>query len=139
MSGQGQRGAVFGGTRVPTIGIAQASVGLSWEIDFWGKYRRATEAAQADLARTEWGQRAIITSLVSEVASQYFLLRALDLQLEIATRTLASREESLRLTEVRERGGATPLVDVRQAEQLVLGAQAQIADVRAASRRWNTR
>ena len=130
VSGQGQRGAVFGGTRVPTIGIAQASVGLSWELDFWGKYRRATEAAQADLARTEWGQRAIVTSLVSEVASQYFLLRALDLQLEIATRTLASREESLRLTTVRERGGATPLVDVRQAEQLVLGAQAQIADVR---------
>ncbi|WP_110170413.1 efflux transporter outer membrane subunit [Luteitalea pratensis] len=129
VSGQGQRGAVFGGTRVPTIGIAQASVGLAWEIDFWGKYRRATEAAQADLARTEWGQRAIITSLVSEVASQYFLLRALDLQLEIATRTLASRDESLRLTVVRERGGATPLVDVRQAEQLVLGAKAQIADV----------
>ena len=129
LGAQGQRGAIFGGTRVPTIGIAQASVGLSWEIDFWGKYRRATEAAQADLARTEWGQRAIITSLVSEVASQYFLLRALDLQLEIATRTLASREESLRLTEVRERGGATPLVDVRQAEQLVLGARAQIADV----------
>jgi outer membrane protein, multidrug efflux system len=129
LGAQGQRGAIFGGTRVPTIGVAQASVGLSWEIDFWGKFRRATEAAQADLARTEWGQRAIVTSLVSEVASQYFLLRALDLQLEIATRTLASREESLRLTEVRERGGATPLVDVRQAEQLVLGARAQIADV----------
>jgi outer membrane protein, multidrug efflux system len=128
-SAQGQRGAIFGGTSVPTIGIVQASVGLSWEVDFWGKYRRATEAARADLARTEWGQRAIITSLVSEVASQYFLLRALDLQFEIATRTLASRQESLRLTEVRERGGATPLVDVRQAEQLVLNAQAQIADV----------
>jgi multidrug efflux system outer membrane protein len=128
-SGQGQRGAIFGGTQVPTIGVAQASVGLSWEIDFWGRYRRATEAAQADLARTEWGQRAIVTSLVSEVASQYFLLRALDLQHEIATRTLASREESLRLTVIRERGGATPLVDVRQAEQLVLGATAQIADV----------
>ena len=133
VSGQGQRGAIFGGTRVPTIGIAQASIGLSWELDFWGKYRRATEAAQADLARTEWGQRAIITSLVSEVASQYFLLRALDLQLEIATRTLASREESLRLTVVRERGGATPLVDVRQAEQLVLGARAQIAEVQGRS------
>ncbi|BCS32137.1 RND transporter [Luteitalea sp. TBR-22] len=129
LGAQGQRGAIFGGTRVPTIGVAQASVGLSWEIDFWGRYRRATEAAQADLARTEWGQRAIVTSLVSEVASQYFVLRALDLQLEIATRTLASRQESLRLTELRERGGATPLVDVRQAEQLVLGARAQMSDV----------
>ena len=128
-SGSGQRGTIFAGQSVPTIGIAQASVGLSWEIDFWGRYRRATEAARAELAATEWGQRAIVTSLVSEVAAQYFLLRALDLQLEIATRTLGSREQSLRLTEVRERGGVTPLVDVRQAEQLVLQARVEITDV----------
>jgi multidrug efflux system outer membrane protein len=131
--GSGQRGTIFAGQSVPTIGIVQASVGLSWEIDFWGRYRRATEAARAELAATEWGQRAIVTSLVSEVAAQYFLLRALDLQLEIATRTLASREESLRLTEIRERGGVTPLVDVRQAEQLVLQARAQITDIQRLS------
>ena len=129
VNAQGQRGAIFGGTRVPTLGVGQANVGLSWELDFWGRYRRATEAARADLAATEWGQRAIAMSLVSEVATQYYVLRALDLQLDIATRTLTARRESLRLTEVRERGGVTPLVDVRQAEQLVLQAQAQIADV----------
>ena len=129
VSGQGQRGAIFGGTRVPTIGIAQVNVGLSWELDFWGRFRRATEAARAELAATQWGQRAIATRLVSEVAAQYYVLRALDLQHEIATRTLASRRESLRLTEIREQGGVAPLVDVRQAEQLVLGAQAQISAV----------
>jgi multidrug efflux system outer membrane protein len=129
VNASGQRGAIFGGTRVPTIGIAQVNVGLSWELDFWGRFRRATEAARAELAATQWGQRAITTRLVSEVAAQYYVLRALDLQREIATRTLASRRESLRLTEVRERGGVAPLVDVRQAEQLVLQAQAQISAV----------
>jgi multidrug efflux system outer membrane protein len=79
-NGSGQRGTIFAGQSVPTIGIVQASVGLNWEIDFWGRFRRATEAARAELAATEWGQRAIVTSLVSEVAAQYFLLRALDLQ-----------------------------------------------------------
>ncbi len=114
---------------MPTIGIAQANVGMSWEIDFWGRYRRATEAARADLEGTEWGKRAIVTSLVSEVASQYFVLRALDLEAENLARTLAAREESLRLTQVREQGGVAPLLDVRQAEQLVLGARTQITDV----------
>ena len=103
--------------------------GMSWEIDFWGRYRRATEAARADLEGTEWGKRAIVTSLVSEVASQYFVLRALDLEAENLARTLAAREESLRLTQVREQGGVAPLLDVRQAEQLVLGARTQITDV----------
>jgi len=125
----GQHGAIFGGTQIPTIGVVQANIGMSWEIDFWGKYRRATEAARADLEATEWGRRAIVTTLVTEVASQYYVLRALDLEQENLTRTLAAREESLRLTQVREKGGAAPLVDVRQAEQLVLGARAQITDV----------
>ena len=92
--------------------------------------RRATEAARAEIAASEWGRRAIVTSLVSQVGSLYFDLRALDLELEISERTLASREESLRLTVIRERGGVTPLVDVRQAEQLVFSARGQIVDVR---------
>lgn len=129
LNGTGQRGTIFAGQTVPLIGIAQANVGVSWEIDFWGRFRRATEAAREELAASEWGRRAIVTSLVSEVAAQYYLLRALDLQLEVTTRTLAAREESLRLTEVRERGGVSPLVDVRQAEQLVLQARGQIVDL----------
>jgi multidrug efflux system outer membrane protein len=108
----------------------QLGAGLSWELDFWGKYRRATEAARAEIAASEWGRRAIITGLVSEVTSRYYALRSLDLELEISERTLASRLESLRLTDIRERGGVTPLVDVRQAEQLVHTARGQIADAR---------
>jgi len=107
----------------------ELSATAAWETDFWGKYRRATEAARASLLASEWGQRAVAASLVSEVASAYFELRALDLQLEIATHALASRRESLRLTEVAANGGATSLIDVRQAEQLVFNAAATIADL----------
>src|SRR3984893_14117317 len=105
----------------------QLTATAAWEIDFWGKYRRATEAARASLLASEWGRRAVATSLVSQVARAYFEVRAFDLQLDVATRTLASRRESLRLTEVTASGGATPLVGVRQAEQLVFNAAATIA------------
>jgi outer membrane protein, multidrug efflux system len=107
----------------------QLTAGVAWEIDFWGRFRRATEAARANLLATEWGRRAVATSLVSQVASAYFEVRAFDRQLDVATRTLASRRESLRLTEVAAAGGATSLVDVRQAEQLVFNAAATIADL----------
>jgi multidrug efflux system outer membrane protein len=110
-----------------TLVNVQASA--SWEVDFWGKFRRATQAARAVLLASEWGRRAVITTLVSQVAGAYFQLRALDLQLEIAKRTHASRGESLRLTEVRAQGGVTSLLDVRQAEQLVFGAAAVIVDL----------
>jgi multidrug efflux system outer membrane protein len=107
----------------------QLTAGVAWEIDFWGKYRRATEAARASLLASEWGRRAVATSLISQVASAYFEMRAFDRQLDVATRTLAARRESLRLTEVSASGGATSLVDVRQAEQLVFNATATIADL----------
>ena len=70
-----------------------------------------------------------MTSLIGDVANAYFTLRALDLELTISTRTLETRQESLRLTQVRETGGATSLVDVRQAEQLVYGAQGEITNL----------
>ncbi len=107
----------------------QLTAGAAWEIDFWGKYRRATEAARASLLASEWGRRAVATSLVSQVASAYFEMRAFDRQIDVATRTLASRRESLRLTEVAANGGATSLIDVRQAEQLVFNAAATISDL----------
>jgi multidrug efflux system outer membrane protein len=129
VSAQGTHGSIINGEKLPTAGIVQLGGALSWELDFWGKYRRATEAARADILASEWGRRAIITSLVSEIASGYFDLRSLDAELDISRRTLASREESLRLTQVREQGGATSLVDVRQAEQLVFTARGQIVDL----------
>jgi outer membrane protein, multidrug efflux system len=120
----------FGGRGEPvTAGLFQLGGEVSWEIDFWGKFRRATEAARAEMLSSEWGRCAVLTSLVSQVATLYFELRGLDQQLDIARRTLVSRQESLRLTQVREKGGAGSLVDVRQAEQLVYNAEAQIVNL----------
>ena len=113
---------------LPAVETNTNRVGLDfdWELDFWGKFRRATEAARANLAATEWGRREIATQLVANVASAYFSLRALDLQLEITRRTLASRQDSLRLTQILANGGSTSLLDVRQAEQLVFTAGSEI-------------
>lgn len=105
------------------------SLSLAWELDFWGKFRRATEAARADLLATEWGRRAVLTSLISSVATAYFQLRELDLEMEISRGALASRQESLRLVTVRAQGGVTSMLDVRQSEQLVYTAAAAIPDL----------
>lgn len=130
-AGQAQRTSVGSGDgEARAVGVAQIGAGVAWEADFWGRYRRATEADRAQLLGAEWARRAIVTTLVSRVATGYYALRSLDLELSIATRTLATREESLRLTRVREQGGATSLVDVRQAEQLVYGARVAIVDLR---------
>ena len=102
---------------------------LVWDLDFWGKYRRATEAARANLLATEWGRRQVMSSLVSDVAAAYFELRAYDLQLEIAKRTLASRQDSLKLTKTLADGGSGTMMDVRQAEQLVAEAAETIPDL----------
>jgi multidrug efflux system outer membrane protein len=104
----------------------QVNLAATWELDFWGKYRRATEAARANLIASEWARREVLSTLVANVASAYFQLRALDLQLEISKRTLNSRQESLRLTRILADGGSTTLLDVRQAEQLVFTASAEI-------------
>jgi multidrug efflux system outer membrane protein len=107
----------------------QLDLSLSWELDFWGRYRRATEAARASLLATTWAHEAVVSTLVSDVATAYFQLRSLDLQLEISRRTLASREDSLKLTHTLANGGATSMLDVRQAEQLVDTAAETIPDL----------
>ena len=107
----------------------QVSLSAAWELDFWGKFRRATESARASLLSEEWAQRQIISSLVSDVAGAYFQLREQDLELEISRQTLASRRDSLRLTQILADRGATSMLDVRQAEQLVFSAGASIADL----------
>jgi multidrug efflux system outer membrane protein len=107
----------------------QVDLSLAWELDFWGKYRRATESARAILLANQWAQEAVVSTLVSDVATAYFQLRSLDLQLEISRRTLASRQDSLQLTQTLANGGATSLLDVRQAEQLVDTAAETIPDL----------
>jgi len=102
---------------------------LSFEVDAWGRLRRATEAVRADLLLAEENRKTVVTTLVSDVAAAYFNLLELDMELEIARRTLATREDSLRLIDVRQRGGVATLLDLRQAEQLVYTAGATIPDV----------
>ena len=102
---------------------------LSFEVDAWGRLRRATESARADLLLAEENRKTVVTTLVSDVAAAYFSLLELDMELEIARRTLATREDSLRLIEVRQRGGVATLLDLRQAQQLVYGAAGVIPDV----------
>src|SRR5882672_1071228 len=84
----------------------ELNLGVIWNLDFWGKYRRQTEAARAEVLATEWGRRAVLSSLVANVATAYFQLRALDSQLEISNRTLASRRQSLALTQLLETHGS---------------------------------
>jgi multidrug efflux system outer membrane protein len=102
---------------------------LSFEVDIWGKLRRATEASRANLLAAEENRKAVVTGLVADVATNYFTLRELDYQLEIAQRTLDTREESLRLIRTRQAGGVGTLLDLRQGEQLVYSASATIPDL----------
>ena len=107
----------------------ELNLSVIWNLDFWGKYRRQTDAARAQLLATEWGQRAVISSLVANVATAYFQLRALDSELEISKRTFATRQQSLQLTQVLERHGGGSGLDVSQAEQLVYTASETIPDL----------
>ena len=102
---------------------------MFWEIDFWGRFRRSTEAARADLLASESARRFVMTTLVSDVATAYFQLRELDLELEISTRTLASRENSLRLVKLRQQGAVASMIDVRQAEVLLYTAAETVPDL----------
>lgn len=102
----------------------------AWNLDFWGLYRRQSEAARADLLATEWAQRATRASLVEGVAQAYFQLRSLDAQLEITTNTIKARRDSLKLVESLRQYGAGSLADTRQAEELLHAAQANLPEIR---------
>ena len=104
------------------------TLSAAWNLDFWGLYRRQTEAARAQLLATEWGRRMTISTVVENVATAYFQLRTLDAELEITRQTLAARRQSLQLTQTLEQGGSGTLADVRQAEQLLYTAAAAIPD-----------
>jgi outer membrane protein, multidrug efflux system len=102
---------------------------LTFEIDVWGRLRKATAAAKADLLATEEARRAVITALVGDVAASYFNLRELDVELEVAKRTLTSRQETLKIITLRQEYGMSNLLERRQAEELVYDASQVIPDV----------
>jgi multidrug efflux system outer membrane protein len=92
----------------------QAFLNAGWEIDLWGKLRRATEAARADLLSTEEAKRTVVLSLVSSVAGAYINLRDLDKQLEIAKQTAKTREDSYNLFKLRFEGGVISELELNQ-------------------------
>jgi outer membrane protein, multidrug efflux system len=107
----------------------RAGIGVAWELDFWGRYRRGTEAAQAQLLATEEARYAVMATLVADVGRAYLSLRALDLTLEISRRTVASRVQSLDLVNARLEGGVAGILDVRQAETLLYTATKTIPEI----------
>ena len=103
---------------------------LSWEIDIWGRVRRANEAARADLIAREENRRAVVLTLVSGVAQAYFDLRQFDMQLDIVRYTLQSWEESVRIARARLRQGLIPKLDADQFEAERANAASRAAELK---------
>ncbi|HUB83200.1 MAG TPA: efflux transporter outer membrane subunit [Bryobacteraceae bacterium] len=99
---------------------------LSFELDLFGRLRRATEAARANLLNADWNRKTVVSTVVSQVATDYFQLLELDSELQISKSTLETRRASLELTQDRQRGGVATLLDLRQAEELVDSAAESI-------------
>ena len=106
----------------------EAFLGASWEIDFWGKFRRASEAARAELMATEESRRTVVLTLVSAVAAAYVDIRALDKQLAITLKTAQTRKETLDLFQLRFDKGIISEVDLSQAQSEYADALARIPD-----------
>jgi multidrug efflux system outer membrane protein len=106
----------------------EAFLNAGWEIDFWGKFRRATEAARAELLGTEEGRRTVVLTLVGAVSAAYVDIRALDKQLKITQRTADSRKGTLELFRLRFQNGIISEVDLSQAESEYEDALARIPD-----------
>ena len=102
----------------------------SWELDFWGKYRRATEAARAELAASQAGRDAVRASLVADVARGYFALRALDRRLESVVRTGEGRAKALELQKLRLDAGVVSELDYRQVEADLRATEALVPAIR---------
>ena len=123
---------------IPGVGGGTRSIGsvflnlLNFELDIWGRRRQETKAARAELHVAEEDRKAVMTTVVSDVATGYFSLLELESELDIAKRTLATREDSLRLIRAREQNGVATMLDVRQAEELVYQASQTIPDTERA-------
>jgi len=120
--GGGASGAIPSGSHA----FGSFNLSAAWTPDFWGLYRRQTEAQRAQLLSEVWAQRAVRLTLVRQVATGYFQLRAYNEQLDIAQRTLKDRQESVALTRRLVDAGSEPLSDLRQAQELEYTASAQI-------------
>jgi outer membrane protein, multidrug efflux system len=130
-SKNGALGVAGQGGRTRSVGSVLLNL-LSFELDVWGRLRQQTKAAGAELRASVDDRQAVMTIVVAEVATGYFSLLELDSELEIDKRTLATREDSLRLIRAKQQGGVATLLDVRQAEELVYQASETIPDTERA-------
>ncbi len=124
-------GATSGNNVFPGLGIGQinnysASVNVSWELDFWGKFRRATESAKADLLGTESSKRTIMISLISEIAENYFQMLDYQKRLEVSYETYDARKKSVDLMQAKFDHGYIQLLDLNQSQIQLAIAEASI-------------
>jgi multidrug efflux system outer membrane protein len=112
-----------------TFNFLTLTTDAAFQLDLFGKLRRATQAARAQLLATEDARRTVILTLVSDVASDYFTLLQLDLQLQITQDTVTTQQDSVRLTKLRVKHGVATKLDVLQAQQVLDTANAQIPDL----------
>ncbi len=116
-TGEGSRNKLsLLGNEPSTFNSFSALGNVNWELDFWGKYRRATESARAQLLAGEYGKRAVMVSLISEVATNYFLLLDYRARLEISRYTLLTRQKGLEIMKAKYQHGTIPEIDLNQAE-----------------------
>ncbi|HEX3381189.1 MAG TPA: efflux transporter outer membrane subunit [Paraburkholderia sp.] len=115
----------------PVYNQFDATLAVSWELDLFGKVRRETEAARANLLASEEGRRATILTLVSSVASAYINLRSLDRQLEIANETVESRKESVRVFEARFKYGEVSQMELAQSQSEYEAARVTVPQIEA--------
>jgi len=109
-----------------TVNLHDVHVGLSWELDVWGRIRRSSEAARAQYLSSEAARRGVLLSLVSEVAEQYFRLRALDEQLDIAKRTNVAFQDTYDLFKRRLEGGVASELETSSAQALLESVSGQV-------------
>ncbi len=128
-SGGASRGRqFFGFTNNRTFNVFAGVFNLSWELDLWGRIRRATEASQADLLATNDARRGVVLSLVSAVATGYFLLRELDVELEIARNATKTFQDTLDLFVRQYEGGVGTRLPVARGQAALAQAAAAIPD-----------
>jgi multidrug efflux system outer membrane protein len=123
---QNQRMQPFSGN----VTAGAVAVQASWILDFWGQFRRATEAARANLLATEYGQGIVRLTLISAVANAYFQLRAFDSQLDISERTLQTDKQIVQINNIKFKGGESAITDVLQAQLLQEQAEAEIISLK---------
>lgn len=131
-----QRGRTSTATTTPgaplVSDVRNANLTASWELDLWGKLRRGNEAARADFAASRFARDSSKLAIAAQTAQTYFQLRAYDAQLDIAKRTLQSREESLKLQTKRFKGGLISELDQQQAEAEAAAARAKVPQIASA-------